>query len=72
MLGQRLRVLDTHELRVVGRADVDQGIDVRGSVGGVEGGVVDGVAVDLADVEGVSDLGDAGGDYSVGDAPDLL
>lgn len=72
VLRQLLRVLGPNELGIVGRADVDEGADGRGAVGGLKWRVVDGVAVDLADVEVVLDLGDLFGLYAVGDAPDLV
>jgi hypothetical protein len=70
VLGKRLRVLGADELLVVRGADVDEGADGAGAVGGVEGLVVDGVAVDLADVEILFDLGDLVGDDAVRDTPD--
>ncbi len=72
MLGQRLGVLRPDELGIVGGADIDEGADGRGAVGGLKGRVVDGVAVDFTNVEIVLDLGDLVGLYAVGDAPDLF
>lgn len=74
VLRQRLRVLRPDELVVVGGADVDERADGGTRRGGrrVEGRVVDRVAVDLANVEVFFDLGDAGGEDAVGDAPDAL
>jgi hypothetical protein len=82
VLGELLRVLRPDELLVVGRADVDERLDGpavlgrqegRVDVGGrVEGRVVDGVPVDLADVEVLFDFGDTVGRDAVGYAPDPL
>lgn len=85
VLGEDLRVLGADELVVVRGADVDESPDGlrraggRGAVGRhrhrrgrVEGGVVDAVAVDLADVEVVLHLGDLVGLDAVGDAPDAV
>lgn len=85
VLGEGADVLRARELGVVRRADVDERADRRrrrvttissttaaviGGGGRVEGRVVDGVAVDLADVEVGLDLGDAGARDAVGAAPD--
>ena len=72
VLGQRLRVLGADKLVVVRGADVDEGADGRAARGRgrVKRRVVDRVAVDLADVEVVLDLGDTRGQDAVGDAPD--
>lgn len=72
VLGELVGVLGADKLLIVRGADVDEGRDGRGVVGWVEGGVVDGVAVDLADVEIVLDLGDAVRDDAIGNTPDLL
>lgn len=58
MLGKLLRVLGADKLLVIGRADVDECPDGRGAISRVERRVVDGVAVDLADIEILLDLGD--------------
>lgn len=83
--GEGLRVLRADELVVVRGADVDEGADGRGlglslAVGvdigfggsGVEGRVMDGVAVDFANVQVVLDLGHLFGEDAVGDAPDAV
>jgi len=70
--GQLVGVLGADKLLVVRGADVDEGGDGRRAVCRMEGRVMDGVAVDLADVEILLDLGDALGDDAVGDAPDAL
>lgn len=73
MLGELLGVLRADKLVIVRRANVDERLDgLRAAVGRVEGRVVDGVAVDLADVEILLDLGDLFRDDAVGDAPDAL
>lgn len=72
VLGKTLRVLGTDELLVVGGADVDEGVDRRGTVGRLKRGVVDGVAVDLADVEVGFYLIDVSRDNTVGYSPDLV
>lgn len=72
MLRERLDVLGSRELVVVGRADVDQGADGLVRRGGrVKGRVVDGVTVDLADVEIFFDFGDVSGFDAVGNTPDF-
>lgn len=72
VLGELLGILRADELVVLRSADVDEGVDRGRAVGGVKGGVVDGVAVDLADIKIFLDLGDLFGDNSVGDTPDAL
>ncbi|KAH0499141.1 hypothetical protein TgHK011_006356 [Trichoderma gracile] len=58
VLGELLRVLGADKLLVIGRADVDECPDGRGAISRVERRVVDGVAVDLADIEIVLDFRD--------------
>lgn len=72
VLGQILRVLGSHKLLILRRADVDEGLQRGRAVGRLEGRVVDGVAVDLADVQVLLDLGHLVRDDAVGDAPDLV
>lgn len=72
VVGELLGILGPDKLLIVRGADVDESGDGRGAVGRVEGCVVDGVAVDLADVEIVLDIGDAVRDDAIGDAPDLF
>lgn len=70
--GKLVGVLGADELVVVRGADVDEGRDGRRAVGRVKGRVVDGIAVDLADIKVVLDLSDTIGRDAVGDAPDLI
>ena len=72
VFGQLLGVLGADELLVIRRADVNQGPDRPAAIGRVERGVVDGVAIDLADVEILLNLGDAFRNDSIGNAPDLV
>jgi hypothetical protein len=72
VLGKLLGILRADELVVLRSADVDEGVNRWRAVGGVEGGVVDRVTIDLADVKIFLDLGDLFGNDSVGDTPDAL
>lgn len=72
VLGELLGILRAHELLVVGSTDVDEGANGFGAVGGLEGRVVDGVTVDLADIEVLLNFGHLIRDNAVGHAPDPL
>lgn len=72
VLGQLLRVLGANKLFVVRCAYVDEGADGGGAVGRLKGRVMDRVAVDLAYVEVVLDLGYSFRLDAVGDTPYLL
>jgi hypothetical protein len=72
VLSEFLGVLGPYELLVLRSADVDEGTDGRGAVGWLEGLVVDGVPVDLTNVQVLLDLGDLFGDDAVCNAPDLV
>jgi len=72
VLGQRLYVLRAGKLIVVRGADVHQGAEGGGPVSRVEGRVVDGVAVDLADIEVLLHFIDPGGLDAVGRSPHPL
>lgn len=72
VLGELLRILRADKLVIVRRANVDERLDGLNAVGWVKGRVVDGVAVDLADVEILFHFGDLFRDDAVGDAPDTL
>lgn len=51
VLGKFLRVLRPDKLFVIRRTDVDQRLDGRGAISGMKWRIMDGVAVDLSDVE---------------------
>lgn len=72
VLGELLGVLGADKLVVLGSSDIDEALDGGRAIGGLEGCVVDGVAVDLADVEILFDLGNLFGDDPVGDSPDAV
>jgi hypothetical protein len=72
VLGELLRILGADKLLVIGRADVDECLNRRGAIGGVERRVVDGVAVDLADIEILLDLRDMVGVNPISYAPYLV
>lgn len=72
VLGKLLGILRADELVILRSADVDEGVDRGRAVGGVKGGVVDRVTIDLADVKIFLDLGDLFGNDSVSDTPDAL
>jgi len=86
MLGQCLRILRTQELRIVGKTNVHQTLDLLGQVafgircrvhglvrGGhvlIERGVLDAVAVDLSNVEVLLNFGDVSRWNAVCGTPD--
>lgn len=72
VLGELLRILRADELVILRSADVDEGVDRGRAIGRVKWGVVDRVAIDLADVKIFLDLGDLFGNDPVGDTPDAL
>lgn len=72
VLRKLLGILRADELVVLRSADVDEGVDRGRAVSGVKGGVVDRVAIDLADVKIFLDLGDLFRNDPVGDTPDTL
>lgn len=57
---------------IVGRPDVDEGLDGRRAVSRVEWRVMDRITVDLADIEVFLDLGDTIRLDAIGNAPDLV
>ena len=69
VLGKLLRVLGADKLLVIGCADVNECPDGRGAIGRVEWRVVDGVAVDLADIEIFLDFFDMVGVNPISYAP---
>lgn len=72
VLGKLLRVLRANKLLVVRSTDIDERTDGGGAIGRLEWRIVNGVAVDLANVQIVLDFGDLFRLYAVGDAPDLF
>lgn len=75
VLGQLLRILRAHELRILREPDVDEAVDGRGGRGPgsrVKRRVLDAVPIDLADIEIVADLGGVRSRDVVCCAPDLF
>lgn len=69
---QFVKILRTNKLLIVGSADVYQGAYRGRAISGVERGVVNGVAVDFANVQVILDLCDLVGLDAVGDSPYLF
>ena len=72
MLGEFLRMLRADELIILGRTNIYQGLDCRGSITWIERCVVNRVSVDFPDVEVLSNFGNSGSFYSICCAPDFV
>lgn len=72
MLGEFLRMLRADELIVLGRANIYQGLDYRGSIAWMKRCVVNRVSVDFPDVEVLSNFRNFSSFYSICCAPDFV
>lgn len=69
---QLVRILGANELLVVGSADVNQGTYCGRAISGVEWCIVNGVAVDFANIQVILDLCDLVGLDAICNSPHLF